>query len=190
MKKHLISHTTLSALSLSCFLLGTVHAQAATSRNEAEPGNETQASALSGWTFGYSPYTLHYSDAEQEHSWEPENEKHSYVWLLQAEKELNERNIAGLAIFSNSFGQPTQYAYYGWRFRPFDSMPRLFVKLTGGVIHGYKFPYNKKIPLNNKNGWGITAIPAVGYDFTKNWGAQVNILGNAGLMFQLNYTVR
>lgn len=181
------TRSRMAALSVTLLLAAAVaHAQTA----ESSSVETEKTSALSGWTFGYSPYTLHYSDAKQEHSWEPENEKHSYVWLLQAEKELNERNIAGLAIFSNSFGQPTQYAYYGWRFRPFDSMPKLFFKITGGVIHGYKYPYNKKIPLNNKNGWGLTAIPAVGYDFTKNWGAQVNVLGNAGLMFQLNYTVR
>ena len=73
---------------------------------------------------------------------------------------------------------------------PFDSAPSLFIKITGGIIHGYKFPFNKKIPLNNRHGWGITAIPALGYDFNRNWGAQVNVLGNAGVMFQLNYTVR
>ena len=147
-------------------------------------------SALAGWTIGYAPYTYHFSDAKKGHDFEPEDEKHKYVWLVTAEKQLDERQVAGLALFSNSFGQFSQYAYYGWMFRPFDSTQQLYFKLTGGVIHGYKYPYNKKIPLNNKNGWGLTAIPAVGYDFTKNWGAQVNVLGNAGLMFQLNYTVR
>lgn len=151
---------------------------------------QSPSSALSGWTLGYSPFTWHYSDAKQENDFEPDQQKHSYVWLLQAEKALDERQIAGFAYFSNSFGQPSQYAYYGWRFRPFDSAPGLFFKLTAGVIHGYKFPYNKKIPFNNKHGWGVTAIPAVGYEFDRNWGAQVNMLGNAGLMFQLNYTVR
>ena len=112
------------------------------------------------------------------------------MWLLQAEKVLDERHIAGLAIFSNSFGQFTQYAYYGWQFRPFDSMPKFYAKITGGIIHGYKEPYEKKIPLNHKSGWGITAIPAIGYQVTPNWGAQLNVLGNAGLMFQVNYTVR
>ena len=175
--------TRISVAALACLLAGAAHAQTSDS-------TDAKSSQLTGWMFGYSPYTLHYSDAKKEHSWEPDNEKHSYVWLIQAEKELNERNVAGFAFFSNSFGQPTQYAYYGWRFRPFDSTPGLFIKLTAGVIHGYKYPYNKKIPLNNKNGWGSTAIPAIGYDFTKNWGAQVNVLGNAGLMFQLNYTMR
>lgn len=154
------------------------------------PPASAERSPLSGWTFGYSPFTVHYSDAKQENDWEPEKQKHSYVWLLQAEKALEGRSLAGLAVFSNSFGQPTQYAYYGWRFQPFDALPGLYTKLTAGIIHGYKFPYDKKIPLNHRNGWGLTAIPAVGYQITPEWSTQVNVLGSAGLMFQINYTVR
>ena len=44
-----------------------------------------------------------------------------------------------------------------------------------------------------RHGWllaaVLTAIPAVGYDFSRHWGAQINVLGSAGLMFQLNYTM-
>ncbi|MBF5004551.1 hypothetical protein [Diaphorobacter caeni] len=147
-------------------------------------------SPLAGWTLGYAPYTYHFSDAKKEHDFEPDDEKHKYVWLVTAEKQFGERNVAGLALFSNSFGQFSQYAYYGWMFRPFDSTQQFYVKLTGGVIHGYKYPYNKKIPLNNKSGWGVTVIPAVGWDFSSHWGAQLNLLGNSGLMFQANYTFR
>lgn len=178
-----VSHT-LAALAVLCTLAPAAHAQAADAPASEKP------SALSGWMFGYAPFDWHFSDAKKENDWEPDQQKHAYVWLVQAEKELDERHVAGFAYFKNSFGQPSQYAYYGWRFRPFDSMPGLFFKLTGGVIHGYKFPYNKKIPFNNKHGWGLTAIPAVGYDFNKNWGGQINVLGNAGVMFQLNYTMR
>lgn len=70
-------------------------------------------SALAGWTFGYAPYTYHFSEAKKKHDYEPDDEKHSYVWLLNAEKQLDERQVAGFAYFSNSFGQPSQYAYYG-----------------------------------------------------------------------------
>lgn len=157
----------------------------------AQPApSDSGGGALSGWTFGVSPWTVHYSQARKEHDFEPDTQRHSYVWLVQAEKALDERRIAGLALFRNSFGQPTQYLYYGWQWRPLDSTPGLFVKLTGGVIHGYKAPYHRKIPFNDKSGWGLTAIPAVGYDFSRNWGAQINVLGTAGLMFQLNYTMR
>ena len=189
MKNLRSAHPSVFTLGLSGFMAcATASAQTSDPAPVAEKAGKP--SALSGWMFGYAPFDWHFSDARKENDFEPDEQKHAYVWLIQAEKELDERHIAGFAYFKNSFGQPSQYAYYGWRFRPLDSAPGLFIKLTGGIIHGYKFPFNKKIPLNNKHGWGITAIPALGYDFNRNWGAQVNVLGNAGVMFQLNYTVR
>ena len=186
MMKYLTSAPLRSmTLGLACLLAG-----AATLTQAKESASDSNSNSASGWMFGFAPYNWHFSDAKKEHDWEPDNQDHAYVWLLQAEKSLNERNVAGFAVFNNSFGQFSQYAYYGWRFRPFDSTPGLFFKVTAGVIHGYKYPYNKKIPLNNKNGWGITAIPAVGYDFSKNWGGQINVLGTAGVMFQINYTMQ
>ena len=41
-------------------------------------------SALAGWTFGYAPYTYHFSEAKKKHDYEPDDEKHSYVWLLSS----------------------------------------------------------------------------------------------------------
>ena len=179
-----------ATLGLACWLAAASAGAQTSDPAAAADKSADKPSALSGWMFGYAPLDWHFSDAKKENDFEPDEQKHAYVWLIQAEKELDERHIAGFAYFRNSFGQPSQYAYYGWRFRPFDSTPGLFFKVTGGIIHGYKFPYNKKIPFNNRHGWGITAIPAVGYDFNRNWGAQINVLGNAGVMFQLNYTVR
>ena len=181
-----IHRTLFSCLgtALLCVLSSTVCAA------EAGSQGDVGSSALSGWTFGYAPYTYHFSDAKKEHDYEPDDEKHKYVWLINAEKQLDERQVAGFAYFSNSFGQPSQYAYYGWQFRPVSAAPQLFFKITGGVIHGYKYPYHKKIPLNNKNGWGLTAIPAMGWNFDDHWGAQLNLLGKSALMFQLNYSIR
>ncbi len=148
------------------------------------------ASALSGWTFSVSPYTYHFSKAEKENAFEPDSIKHSYVWMLGAEKRLSQRNFAGFVWFSNSFGQPTQYLYYGWRFEPISAAPQLFLKLSAGVIHGYKEPYHKKIPFNSKSGWGFTAIPAIGWQFSPELSMQVDVLGTAGVMFQFNYTFK
>lgn len=147
-------------------------------------------SGLDGWTLGVAPYTYHFSDARKEHSFEPDDERHADVWLVTAERRFDEHQLAGLALFNNSFGQFSQYAYYGWQFRPWNAHPQLFLKLTGGVIHGYKYPYHKKIPFNNRNGWGVTVIPGVGWDFDRHWGAQVNVLGTSALMFQVNYMFR
>ena len=162
---------------------------AAPALSHAAESEAAASSFLNGWTLGYAPYTYHFSDAKKEHDFEPENEKHKYVWLLNAEKQLDTHQVAGFALFSNSFGQASQYAYYGWQVRPFSSTPQLFFKLTGGVIHGYKYPYHEKIPFNSKDGWGLTLIPAMGWNLNEHWGGQVNLLGKSALMFQLNYRI-
>ena len=69
-------------------------------------------------------------------------------------------------------------------------MSQPMADLCNNAIHGYKYPYHKKIPLNNKNGWGITAIPALGWNFDEHLGGQLNLLGKSALMFQLNYSIR
>ena len=162
---------------------------AAPALSHAAESEVAASSFLTGWTLGYAPYTYHFSDAKKEHDFEPEDEKHKYVWLLNAEKQLDSHQVAGFAVFSNSFGQSSQYAYYGWQVRPFSSTPQLFFKLTGGVIHGYKYPYHEKIPFNSKDGWGLTLIPAMGWNLNEHWGGQVNLLGKSALMFQLNYRI-
>jgi hypothetical protein len=171
---------------LGLWLAAPALALAATAAPEAAPDSHSD-SIFSGWTFGYAPYTYHFSEAKKKHEFEPDV-KHSYVWLVQAEKRLAGRSVAGLALFSNSFGQPSQYLYYGWRFTPLRAAPGVFFKLTGGVLHGYKKPFHRKIPLNTSSGWAFTIIPAAGYDFTPHIGAQVNVLGKSALMFQLNYS--
>lgn len=176
------SWKAVAPLAIIVAAMGSAQAQA--------PNEGASNSALSGWTFSASPYTLHFSKAEKEHDFEPDNPEHSYVWLLGAEKRLSQRNFAGFAWFSNSFGQPTQYLYYGWRFEPISSLPQLYFKLSAGVIHGYKEPFHKKIPFNSRSGWGVTAIPAVGWQFSPEAALQVNVLGTAGLMFQFNYTFK
>ncbi len=138
------------------------------------------------WTVMASPLTFHYSDINRDES----EEKHSYVWLLGAEKMLDERYFAGAAFFSNSFGQPTQYVYVGAKFRPEPSLPKLFTKISAGIIHGYKPPYDKKIPINTSSGWGLGVIPSIGWDFNDQFAAQLNVLGAAGLMLQMNATFK
>jgi hypothetical protein len=62
------------------------------------------------------------------------------------------------------------------------------VKLSAGVIHGYKEPYDDKIPFNSKSGWAPGIIPAVGYKFDRA-SIQVNILGTKAIMIMFGYDV-
>lgn len=140
------------------------------------------------WTLMAGPLTLHYSDIGRDTN--STETKHKYVWLVGGEKMLTERYFAGAAFFSNSFGQPTQYVYAGAKFRPFDDTPKFFAKISAGVIHGYKAPYDKKIPINTSSGWGLGVIPSIGWDVNDQFAAQLNVLGAAGLMLQMNATVK
>ena len=143
----------------------------------AAPGDETPGLAQEDiWRFSVSPFTEH-----SRHS--PD---HKAVWALGLEREFANQAIIGLMGFSNSFGQPSAYAYYGWNFPgPFQDVPALYLKVTVGLLYGYVSPYSDKVPLNY-NGFSPAIIPAIGWQFDKNWSAQLNLLGTAAVMFMVN----
>ncbi len=158
------------------------------STNAQELKMSTTLSEAGLWTLMAAPVTLHYSDINRDAN--STDEKHKYVWLVGAEKMVTDRYFAGAAFFSNSFGQSTQYVYVGAKFRPIDDMPKFFAKVSAGVIHGYKSPYDKKIPINTSSGWGLGVIPSIGWEFNEQFAAQLNVLGSAGLMLQMNATLK
>jgi hypothetical protein len=59
--------------------------------------------------------------------------------------------LMGAAAFRNSFKQPAQYVYIGKLWRPWDNYPLLHVKLTGGLLHGYKGQYQDRVPFNTSD---------------------------------------
>jgi hypothetical protein len=59
--------------------------------------------------------------------------------------------------------------------------PDLYVKLSAGVVYGYKDPYEDRLPVNN-NGYGLGIVPALGYQFGQA-NAQVVFLGTAAVAF-------
>jgi hypothetical protein len=173
---------------IAALLTGVSALAQSTTTTPATTSTVAQNSEAGKWTVFVAPYTFHFSDATKESTSEPDGIKHSYVWLVGAEKMLDEKYFAGASFFSNSFGQPSQYIYFGAKWRPADTNPKLFTKLSGGIIHGYKPPYDKKIPINTKSGWGLGVVPSIGWDFNKNMSAQLNLLGTAGMMFQMSFT--
>lgn len=118
-----------------------------------------------------SLYTRHYS---------PDPAHNNDQNMLGLEFELPGSRLWGLAIFDNSFGQSSQYVYYGRKWDAFDS-GRWYVKVTGGLLHGYKEPYENKIPLN---GLGIApaAIPAFGYSRNQFFVEFVQLGFSAGMI--------
>lgn len=126
------------------------------------------------WQF--SPYTLHYSyDVD-----------HRPVRMVGLEREHADGKVDGMTLFSNSFGQASTYLYpWGGVYKHIYGIAPLSFKWTAGVLYGYKPPFEHKVPMNY-NGFSPGAIIALGYKFNSGWEAQVDMLGTAALMFQVN----
>ncbi len=128
-----------------------------------------------GWRVLASPFTYHYT-------YSPD---HTRVYALGLERQRADGLVLGGSLFKNSFGQPSAYVYAGQRFDKLLGVDQLFSQLTGGILYGYKEPYNKKVPLDYK-GWSPGAVLSLGWQFTPTWSGQLNFLGNSALMFQLS----
>lgn len=91
----------------------------------------------------------------------------------------------GAALFENSFGQFSQFVYYGWTFPLPWIHEGVRLKLPVGLIHGYRGDHQDDIPLNQL-GVAPAILPALGYQHGR-WGGNVVILGTAGLLFSIDY---
>jgi hypothetical protein len=128
------------------------------------------------WRIDASTYTHHYQSSPD----------YKDVWAVGLERESPDRTLTGVLIFSNSFGQPSAYAYYGHVFNNIlDSTESLYLKLTVGVLYGYVPPYQDRVPLNY-NGFSPGIIPGIGWRLDKNWSVQSNFLGLVGYMVMVS----
>ena len=124
------------------------------------------------WDLTLAPYAYHWN-------YSPD---HRPVFLGAVDRHLNGNRFCGLALFRNSFGQPSAYAYVGKQWNHLLGNPQLFAKVSAGLIYGYKDKYQHKIPFND---YGIAPaiIPSLGYAFTRDDSMQIMVLGTAGLLF-------
>lgn len=88
-----------------------------------------------------------------------------------------DKNVFGFSTFKNSFSQPSQYAYAGWIFNVNEMT---YVKLTAGLIHGYKDEYQDKIPFNG-SGIAPAVIPALGFKY-RRFSLEGILLGSSAFM--------
>jgi hypothetical protein len=124
----------------------------------------------------WSPYTQHFKyDSE-----------HSDVVMVGLEREYPNAQLDGLALFSNSFGQPSVYLYpWGRVHHSIGGIAPLSFKWTAGLLYGYKPPYENKVPYTH-DGFAPAAVVALAYDLPSGWSVQANLLGLAAVMFQIN----
>ena len=93
-----------------------------------------------------------------------------------------DKTLFGVSFFKNSFGQPSQWLYWGqqWDFNPY-----VYAKVTAGLLHGYKGKYRDKLPFN-KAGVAPGIIPALGLRY-KGVTFETILLGTNALMFAVGY---
>jgi hypothetical protein len=119
-------------------------------------------------------YTKHFSP-------QPEHVNEQNMFGL--EFRLTNKRMYGLALFDNSFGQKSEYLYTGYKWRLSDrrifSPSKHYLKLTGGLLHGYRGEYQDKIPLNDL-GVAPAIIPSYSYQY-KNYMTDV-VLGGASVI--------
>jgi len=126
-------------------------------------------------SFMYSPFTHHFYPSDE----------HRYVWLVGIERERADHRLSGITYFSNSFGQPSTYLYpWGQNYPNVGGVDGLFVKWSAGLLYGYVGAYKDKVPLN-LGGFSPAIVPSIGYE-RAGYSTQLNILGTAGLMWQIN----
>ena len=136
-------------------------------RQEAQAPDSDQE-----WDLTLSPYAYHWHY----------NPEHRPVFLGAMDRHVAGERFCGLAVFRNSFGQPSAYLYVGQRWDGFLGQPKLFAKLSAGLIYGYKGKYQDKIPFNDY-GVAPAIIPSFGYSFNRHDSAQIMVLGTAGVLF-------
>ncbi|RON19089.1 sn-glycerol-3-phosphate transporter [Pseudomonas brassicacearum] len=102
------------------------------------------------WYAQTSVYTRHYS---------PDPEHNNHQDLIGIERNQASGWLFGGATFRNSFRQRSNYAYVGKRYDSSDYP--VYLKVTGGLLQGYRGDYQDKIPLNHF-GVAPVIIPSVG----------------------------
>ena len=102
--------------------------------------------AIHHWNVRFSFYTKHF---------DPDPDHVNNQQLIGSEVEFANDYLAGLALFDNSFGQSSQFLYFGkqWSLTASDNW---YFKLVGGLLNGYDEPYEDKIPFN-----GLGVAPAI-----------------------------
>lgn len=143
-------------------------------RAHGEPGQVVEE--VNHWRVAVSPYTHHFRFSAE----------HRPVWALVLERHRFDHWLVGASFFKNSFGQPSGYLYLGRGYHGLVGHEQLYLQWTAGLIYGYTGKYKTKVPLNF-GGFSPGVVPSIGWQYNHHTSAQLNMLGDAGVMLQLSH---
>jgi hypothetical protein len=131
--------------------------------------------------FQYSVYTKH-------RTYNPEHVDRNHLLNFQIQSNYDrvwgaDKTLFGLSFFKNSFGQPSQFVYWG---QQWDVNDYVYAKVSAGLLHGYKGKYRDKIPFN-KLGVAPGIIPTLGFRY-KDFSVEGIMLGTSAGMIAVGYT--
>jgi hypothetical protein len=166
---------TLAGL-IGCALPALAHGEAEAAKAPFSiPGKPAGSPETATWRAVFSPYTMHFSfDSE-----------HKPVVALGLQRERPDGIVWGGAVFDNSFGQPSAYAFAGKRLYGWSRWEPLYAELTAGLLYGYTGEYRNKVPFNYR-GFSPGIVASIGWQFTSTVAGQINLLGSSALMFQFS----
>lgn len=153
-------------------------APAANSPNAESPAAEPTAAEPPGRVrIAYTPRVFHFTSNDDYVDW-------NHIVALEYITPRHvfwgaDRSHFGLSVFDNSYGQFSQSVYAGleWDWRPALG-GRLFLSVSPGLVHGYKEPYENRVPLNKALGVGVTVVPAIGWE-RERLGFALSLVGSA-----------
>lgn len=146
----------------------------------APPSTELEPSGR--WYFQYGVHTVHFNP-------DPQHVNRNHLLNLEYQSSTHrrffgaDRALWGGVLVKNSFGQASQYVYWG---QMWDVNPWLYAKFSAGLLHGYRGEFRDKIPFNQL-GVAPVIIPSVGV----RWGrfsSETIFLGLNAVMFTVGYT--
>jgi hypothetical protein len=176
-----LPHNPLSVLRVSLSVLLCAFAALALGADGPPPSDAVAQPEAhkSRWLLQTSIYTDHFS-TEERHT---NNQR-----LIGLEWWAADNWILGAASFRNSFDQPSQYLYIGKLWRPLDNYQLVHLKLTWGILHGYKGQYKDKVPFNSDNGIAPLLLPSIGLS-GKRFTTDVVFFGTAGALVTIGVLV-
>jgi hypothetical protein len=175
----------LAALCASIALIAPLSSATAQTATPVSPA--TQAPDPDAWLRDGDRFFVQYGFYTKHRSYSPEHVDHNRLINVEIQSNYDrvwgaDKTLFGAAVFKNSFGQPSQWIYWG---QQWDINPYVYTKVTAGLLHGYKGKYRDKIPLN-KLGVAPGIIPAVGLRY-KGVTFEGILLGTNALMFSVGY---
>jgi hypothetical protein len=136
-----------------------------------------EQAAVDQLRISYAPKAFHFTQDDEYVDW---NHIVALEWVTLSYRFWGaERSLLGFSVFDNSYGQFSQSAYAGleWDWTRFAGGD-VFLALSVGLVHGYKEPYEDKLPLNSALGVGLTLVPSIGWQ-RDGLGLAASLVGTA-----------